>query len=264
MSWLGKGFREEAQAMADAYASMYNKEETIDEAVPLAGLIGSAAGKLAAGGTAKATAGMAAKGGVKKLASKVATNVAGSATEKAVTDKLSPKNEAPEFQSASVSEGTEQLDEISKGLATKAYAERRTNEFEGDELHTKSDKTRERIVKKHGEKAGKDADKAANKKIFGEEFEIVDEYCVSVEDGIALEEGKKKCKEGYKWDSEKGKCVKKKKKSSSSNKTTIIVTGRGGYYGGSHGHGGSNDDNDGDKETDSNGGDGGGDGGGGE
>ena len=163
-----------------------------------------------------------------------------------------------------MSEGTEQLDEISKGLATKAYAERRTNEFEGDELHTKSDKTRERIVKKHGEKAGKDADKAANKKIFGEEFEIVDEYCVSVEDGIALEEGKKKCKEGYKWDSEKGKCVKKKKKSSSSNKTTIIVTGRGGYYGGSHGHGGSNDDNDGDKETDSNGGDVGGDGGGGE
>ena len=202
MSWLGNGFREEAQSLADAYASMYNKEETIDEAVPLAGLIGSAAGKLAAGGTAKATAGMAAKGGVKKLASKVATNVAGSATERAVTNKLSPKNEAPEFQSASVSE----------------------------------------------------------------EFEIVDEYCVSVEDGIALEEGKKKCKDGYKWDSDKGKCVKKKKKSSSSNKTTVIVTGRGGYYGGLHGHGGHGGSNGGDSgegETESGGGDGGGDGGGG-
>ena len=63
----------------------------------------------------------------------------------------------------------EQLDEISKGLATKAYAERRTNEFEGDELHTKSDKTHKRIVNKFGKKAGEDADKAANKKIFGEE-----------------------------------------------------------------------------------------------
>ena len=62
----------------------------------------------------------------------------------------------------------EQLDEISKGLATRAYANRRTNEFEGDELHTKSDKTRQRIVNKFGKKAGEDADKAANKKIFGE------------------------------------------------------------------------------------------------
>lgn len=62
----------------------------------------------------------------------------------------------------------EQLDEISKDLATRAYANRRTNEFEGDELHTKSDKTRQRIVNKFGKKAGEDADKAANKKIFGE------------------------------------------------------------------------------------------------
>ena len=222
MSWLGNGFREEAQSLADAYASMYEGKDAMKNAPSI--------------------------------------------KDAKVPTKTNVKNYpglgiAPTIKK----EEAEQLDEISKGLATKAYAERRTNEFEGDELHTKSDKTRERIVKKHGEKAGKDADKAANKKIFGEEFEIVDEYCVSVEDGIALEEGKKKCKEGYKWDSEKGKCVKKKKKkSSSSNKTTIIVTGRGGYYGGSHGHGGSNDDNDGDKETDSNGGDGGGDGGGGE
>ena len=65
-------------------------------------------------------------------------------------------------------EDVEYVDEVSKELATKAYAERRTNEFEADQLHTKSDKTRERIVKKHGEKAGKDADKAAEKKIYGE------------------------------------------------------------------------------------------------
>ena len=65
-------------------------------------------------------------------------------------------------------EDVEYVDEVSKELATKAYAERRTNEFEADELNTKSDKTRERIVKKHGEKAGEDADKAAEKKIYGE------------------------------------------------------------------------------------------------
>ena len=76
---------------------------------------------------------------------------------------------AKKKKDAVVGEGYEQLDEISKELATKAYAERRTNEFEGDELHTKSDKTHKRIVNKFGKKAGEDADKAANKKIFGEE-----------------------------------------------------------------------------------------------
>ena len=65
-------------------------------------------------------------------------------------------------------EDVEYVDEVSKELATRAYAERRTNEFEGDEKHTKSDKTHARIVKKYGKKAGEDADKAANKKIYGE------------------------------------------------------------------------------------------------
>ena len=80
-----------------------------------------------------------------------------------------------------------------------------------------------------------------------EEEIIEDEYCVSVEDGLALEEGKKKCKDGYEWDSDEGKCVKKKK----SSRTTIIV-GRG--YGGHHHH----DDDDKDDGNDGNGGDGGG------
>lgn len=98
-------------------------------------------------------------------------------------------------------------------------------------------------------------------------MEIIDEYSVSVEDGIELEEGKKKCKDGYEYDSDKKKCVKKKKKSSSnSSKTTVIVkNGRGGgYFGGMYpGHGsggGSNNNGDGSEgETESNGG---GDGGG--
>ena len=85
--------------------------------------------------------------------------------------------------------------------------------------------------------------------------EVEESYSVSVEDGIALEEGKKKCKDGYEWDSDEGKCVKKKKKSS---KTTIII-GRG--YGGHHHH----DDDDKDDGNEGNGGNnGGGDAGGGD
>ena len=88
-------------------------------------------------------------------------------------------------------------------------------------------------------------------------YVIIDEYAVSEENAIALEEGKKKCKEGYKYDSDTKKCVKKEKKSSSN--TTIIV-GRG------YGHGGHHDHDD-DKEDGNDGGDGGsgggGDGGGG-
>jgi hypothetical protein len=98
---------------------------------------------------------------------------------------------------------------------------------------------------------------------LNEEVEIVvDEYAVSAEDAEALEEGKKKCKEGYKYDSKKKKCVKKKKSSSSSKKTVVVVKNKGGGYwgGGYHGHGGhgGNGGNGGDGGD---GGDGGGDGG---
>ena len=75
-----------------------------------------------------------------------------------------------------------------------------------------------------------------------------------------LEEGKKKCKDGYKYDSKKKKCV-KKKKSSSSKKSTTVIVGRPIYGGGHHHHhhGGSGGDNGGDSGTEENtgGGDGG-------
>lgn len=64
----------------------------------------------------------------------------------------------------------EQLDEISQKLATKAYAERRTGEFEGDdspERIAKTDKLEKRIKKKFGEKAAAHADEAAAVKTFG-------------------------------------------------------------------------------------------------
>jgi len=60
-----------------------------------------------------------------------------------------------------------------------------------------------------------------------------------------LDEAKKKCKEGYKYDKDKKKCVKKKKKSSSSKKSskTVYVVGRP-IYGGGHHHHHHGDDND--------------------
>ena len=105
-----------------------------------------------------------------------------------------------------------------------------------------------------GAKIGGSVKKPSGKTMKVEEV-IEDSYSVSVEDGIALEEGKKKCKDGYEYDSDEKKCVKKKK----SSKTTVII-GRG--YGGHHHH---NDDDD--KDNGGDGGDGGdaggGDGGGG-
>ena len=88
------------------------------------------------------------------------------------------------------------------------------------------------------------------------------------EDVEELDEAKKKCKSGYKYDKKKKKCVKKKKKSSSSKKSspTYVYIGRPGYGGGHHHHhhhgdGGSNGGDGGDNGGDSNGG--GGDAGGG-
>ena len=68
-----------------------------------------------------------------------------------------------------------------------------------------------------------------------------------------LDEKKKDCKDGYKWDSDEGKCVKKKKKSN-----TTIIMGRG------WGHGHHHDDDDNDGGGDEGGSDMGGDGGGGD
>ena len=67
------------------------------------------------------------------------------------------------------SHGVEILDEISKELATKAFANRATRAFEMDDTEEsgKADKTKDRIVKKYGKKAGDEAEKAAERGIFG-------------------------------------------------------------------------------------------------
>ena len=65
--------------------------------------------------------------------------------------------------------GVEILDEISKELATKAFANRATRAFEMDDTEEseKADKTKERIVKKYGKKSGDEAEKAAERGIYG-------------------------------------------------------------------------------------------------
>ncbi len=72
--------------------------------------------------------------------------------------------------------GEEQLDEVSLKTKMSAFKKRATDEFESDgdnpRNYTKSgaskaDKTKENIVKKHGEKAGQHAERAAHTGIFG-------------------------------------------------------------------------------------------------
>jgi hypothetical protein len=62
-----------------------------------------------------------------------------------------------------------ELDEVSQKTATRAFAARATDAFEADDsdAHDKAEKTKERIVKKHGKAAGQHAERAAHAKIFG-------------------------------------------------------------------------------------------------
>jgi len=64
-------------------------------------------------------------------------------------------------------EEVEQIDEISQKTATKAFAQRATNEYETDSDSKKSDAAKSRIVKKFGKKAGDHAERAAHRNTFG-------------------------------------------------------------------------------------------------
>lgn len=84
--------------------------------------------------------------------------------------------------------------EVSQGTAIKAYANRRTDEFENDEMHTKSDKTRDRIKKKFGDKAAKHADRAAHAKTFGRS-DMPEEYVNEDMSGMSQKSGDKRSTE---------------------------------------------------------------------
>ena len=148
-------------------------------------------------------------------------------------------------------EEAEELTEGDYGAAGRARAERDSGVSFGSGGKEPMSKKSQKMVD----------DYVAKKKAQKEEYEVSDE------DAIALEEGKKKCKEGYKYDSDKKKCVKKKKKSSSSSKKTVVVVknrGGGGYYGPGYIHGGGGSNGGGSDGGDGGDTDGGGDGGGGE
>lgn len=63
----------------------------------------------------------------------------------------------------------QQLDEVSQKTATKAFASRANDAFEEDDVEKseKAERTKERIIKKYGKKAGQHAERAAHAKIFG-------------------------------------------------------------------------------------------------
>lgn len=129
------------------------------------------------------------------------------------------------------------IEQMGKTAKKKEVKEENLEEKRGlwDNIHAK---------RKRGEAPAKKGDKDYPKTLNVEEVE-------------ELEEAKKKCKEGYKYDSEKKKCVKKKKKSSK--KSTTVIIGRPLYGGGHHHHQDDHeDDNDGDGGGDSGGGEGGG------
>jgi hypothetical protein len=235
MSWLGNGFsRESMKSLADAYSQIYESKDNYEEGPRM----GRGAGDH-----------MAAHG--------KAGNMVGA-------PKVAKKDEDKNPARAKAAKSKDPADK----QAEANRAGRRGLKGDLDQAIKNVQDDRSEMQKIRDRRAAK-GQKPKNPNInqgLREEL-IEDEYCVSVQDGLDLEEGKKKCKEGYKWDSEKGKCVKKKKKSSS--KTTVIVKtgGRGGYYGGLYpgygSGGGSNNGDGGEGETESGGGDGGGDGGGG-
>ena len=92
-----------------------------------------------------------------------------------------------------------QLDEISQKTATRAFAQRATNEFETDQTSKKSDATKSRIEKKFGTKAGAHAERAAHANIFGRKSssmpkESYDQQLDEVSDKIVAAVGKRRKK----------------------------------------------------------------------
>ena len=264
MSWLGNGFREKAQALSDAYASMYAKEEEVLEE-----------GKKSPEDKLK----MLARLMQQAKDPHADTTIKREAFELWVETQI---EEGVDFSGASDEEVTEYfLNEVlaeneavetakdfahgafkGKKIASKAPAHAKAANAVGRGLNKMVTGPAKAVSKAadagaHGlAKAAKNVSTFINK----EEAEILD----SLQDAYAMMYEKKKdsdkCGEDTYWDKEEKKCKSKKK----SSKT--VVVGRGGIYGpGYHGGGGgTGGDNGGDGETDGgDGGDGGGDGGGG-
>mgnify|MGYP003346771018 CR=1 FL=1 len=89
---------------------------------------------------------------------------------KKVTDKVSAKDSAAKYHAhqAKRAKGMmeeEQIDEVSKGSAIRAYAAGSTYNY--DDEHPKSDAIKSHIVRKFGKKAGEHAERAAYTSLYG-------------------------------------------------------------------------------------------------
>lgn len=194
---------------ASNYMQGEMSEETVNEYAALAGAAGRMiASKLAknagAGVATRAMAGAAgstaAKSAVKKFSSTKETNEETIEEKRGLWDNIHAKRKrikggsgermrkpgsegAPTAAALKASQTEEvQIDEISAKTAVNAYAKRNAKAFndgqyddEAEKDYNKLDKQGDRIQKKFGNKIVQKAQKAASKKIFGEEIEQVDE-----------------------------------------------------------------------------------------
>ena len=242
MSWLGKGFREEAQAISDAYSKIYE-----GEGWP------SAYDSGALDKCRKAGADSWGK------SSKSKNECFELFVDYIVEEGIDVSDITREDAYEAFSEGWEELNE---GKSSRPRYPGGRGVLDQERRDEKRDAAAENKKGHTFGKGGvtKDSKKLRKQRAMGELEE--QEILASLHDAYAMMYEKKKdsdkCGEDTYWDKEEKKCKAKKKKSS-----TTVVVGRGGYYGG-HGHGGSNGGDDGDKETDGgDGGTGGGDAGGG-
>jgi hypothetical protein len=251
MSWLGKGFREEAQAISDAYSKIYEGE-------------GNSRFEMSPSDYASDALAECRKAGADSWgkSSKSKNECFELFVDYIVEEGIDVSDITREDAYEAFSEGWEELNE---GKSSRPRYPGGRGKLTQDERDEKRADWAEN-VKGHTFGKGsvtKDPKKRRKQKAMGELEE--QEILASLQDAYAMMYEKKKdsdkCGEDTYWDKEEKKCKAKKKKSN-----TTVVVGRGGYYGG-HGHGGSNggDGGDGgDGETDGgDGGTGGGDAGGG-
>lgn len=203
MSWLGNGFREEAAALADAYASMYEaaqKSEVIVE-------------------DKKPTF-------LKKEEFETwldAVLEEGADLSEYTMDEVYEywENEVLPLQEGYSGAIANSTAKVGKGIADAAM-----NVAGGAAKAVKGAATNvHNAVAK---------DISTNKKPKMEELELLGALADAYNMMYEKKKDSDKCGEDTYWDKEEKKCKAKKKKSS-----TTVVVGRGGYYGGGHHHGGS-------------------------
>jgi hypothetical protein len=121
-------------------------------------------------------------------------------------------------------EEVEQIDELSLGTKIKAYAQRSSRQYDGEEHGRDPEKTRASIVKKHGEKAGAHADAAADRAIFGRAPKNKVKEEVEVSEELKGNQHKIDMNKNNKVDAHDFKLLRSKKKVAEENEETEEMT----------------------------------------